>query len=197
MKLQDRLPDGVTVAGKFYKCDFDFRNVLRMMDYLAREDMMPEAREYMALKCVMKRPRNVRAVLSAVRLLLFPNEPKEHGPKVTDFEQDAGMIRAAFRQEYGIDLYRDRLHWVEFSELLNAIPEGSRYSEVVGIRARPLPAATKYNLAERDWLIKAKASVALKMTDAEQAEKYEADVKKVFAGLVDFFGKGSENNNGE
>ena len=31
MKLQDRLPDSVTVLGKRYKLDLDFRNVLRMM----------------------------------------------------------------------------------------------------------------------------------------------------------------------
>ena len=44
MKLQDRLPEGVTVDGKFYKMDFDFRNVLRMMEVLDRDDLMPEAK---------------------------------------------------------------------------------------------------------------------------------------------------------
>jgi hypothetical protein len=63
---------------------------------------------------------------------------------------------------------------------------------VIGIRARPIPAATKYNAAEREWLIKAKANVALKMTEKEQAEKYSQDVGKVFQGLINFFGKGSD-----
>lgn len=191
MKLQDTLPNGVTVDGRFYKMDFDFRNVLRMMDELDRDDVMPEARAYNALKCLTNRPKNVPKVLEAVKGLLFQEKPKKDAQKVTDFVQDAGMIRAAFRQAYGIDLYRDRLHWIEFSELLNAIPEGSRYAEVVGIRVRPMPAPTKWNAQEREWLLKAKADVAIHLSEKEQAKKYQEDVAKVFSGLMGIIAKGS------
>lgn len=192
MKLQDTLPNGVTVDGRFYKLDFDFRNVLRMMDELDRDDVIPEARAYNALKCLTNRPKNVPKVLEAVKGLLFQEKPKKDAQKVTDFVQDAGMIRAAFRQAYGIDLYRDRLHWIEFSELLNAIPEGSRYAEVVGIRVRPMPAPTKWNVQEREWLMKAKADVAIHLSEKEQAKKYQEDVAKVFSGLMGIIAKGSE-----
>lgn len=195
MKLQDRLPEGVTVDGRFYRLDFDFRNVLRMMEELDRDDVMPQARSYRALRCLTKRPpRNAETVLAAVKALLFEQRPKKDAERVTDFVQDAGMIRAAFRQAYGIDLYRDRLHWIEFSELLNALPEGSRYTEVIGIRARPMPAATKWNAEERRWLLKAKADVALHLSEEEQAKKYESDVGKIFAGLMNIIAKGSESN---
>lgn len=194
MKLQDRLPEGVTVDGKFYRLDFDFRNVLRMMDELDRDDVMPQARSYNALKCLTNRPKNVEKVLQAVKGLLFEQKPKKDAKKVTDFVQDAGMIRAAFRQAYGIDLYRDKLHWLEFSELLNAIPEGSRYTEVIGIRARPMPAATKWNAEERQWLLKAKADVALHLSEKEQAKQYEEDVGRIFAGLMNMIAKGSGND---
>ena len=194
MKLQDRLPEGVTVDGKFYRLDFDFRNVLRMMDELDRDDVMPEARSYNALKCLTNRPRNVEKVLQAVKGLLFEQKPKKDAKKVTDFVQDAWMIRAAFRQAYGIDLYRDKLHWLEFSELLNAIPEGSRYTEVIGIRARPMPAATKWNAEERQWLLKAKMDVALHLSEKEQAKQYEEDVGRIFAGLMNMIAKGSGND---
>lgn len=184
MKLQDTLPQGVTVDGRFYRLDFDFRNVLRMMEIMGRDDLMPEAREYLAVKCLTKRPKNAGKVLEAVRSTLFQNPPKTDAQKVTDFAQDAPLIRAAFRQAYGIDLYRDRLHWIEFSELLNAIPEGSRYSEVVGIRARPLPPPTKWNAEERKWLMKAKADVAIQMSDAEQKKMYEQGVANLAAALI-------------
>ena len=144
MRLQDNLPEGVEVDGKFYRMDFDFRNVLKMIEVLDRDDLMPEAKAYKALSFMQKHPKNVIKVLEAVKGLLFKAPRKKGGQKVTDFIQDAGLIRAAFRQAYGIDLYRDRLHWIEFTELLNAIPEGSRYSEVVGIRARPMPKPTKW-----------------------------------------------------
>lgn len=195
MKLQERLPDGVTVDGKFYKMDFDFRNVLRMCDVLDRDDMLPEAKAYKALSFVQKRPKNVQKVLLAVIDLLFKAPRKKGGQKVTDFVQDAGLIRAAFRQAYGIDLYRDKLHWIEFTELLNAIPEGNRYAEVVGIRARPMPVPTKYNQHEREWLAKAKAECRLEMSEKERLQRYEQDVANIAAVLMGM-AKGSESNGG-
>lgn len=194
MKLQDTLPDGVTVDGRFYKLDFDFRNVLRMIDILDDDDLMPDAQEYNAIRCLTKHPRNVHKVLEAVKLLLFDHSPKKDSQKVTDFVQDAGMIRAAFRQAYGIDLYTEKLHWIAFTELLNAIPEGNRYAEIVGIRARPIPAPTKWNQEERQWLLKAKAEYAIHLSDKEQQRRYQEDVAKVFSGLMGMLSKGSDNN---
>lgn len=179
MKLQDRLPDGVEVDGKFYRMDFDFRNVLKMIEVMDRDDLMPEAKAYKALCFVQKRPKNALKVYEAVKGLLFKAPRKKDAQKVTDFIQDAGLIRAAFRQAYGIDLYREKLHWLEFTELLNAIPEGSRYSEVVGIRIRPMPEPTKWNQKEREWLMKAKADVKLEMTDKERKEQYQKDVGRI------------------
>ena len=184
MKLYEMLPDGVTVDGKFYKMDFSFRNVFRMIDVLDRDDLLPEAKEYNALRCLCKKPRNVHKVLAEVKRILFPAARKTDGQKITDFAQDAGLIRAAFRQAYGIDLYRDNLHWIEFTELLNAIPEGSRYAEIVGIRARPIPAPNKWNQKEREWLIRAKQDVAIEMTDKERAERYDRDVANIAAVLM-------------
>ncbi len=193
MKLQDRLPEGVTVDGKFYKMDFDFRNVFRMIEILDRDDMLPEAKAYKALCCLCKRPKNAEKVLKAVKGLLFKAPRKKGGQRVTDFIQDAGLIRAAFRQAYGIDLYRDRLHWIEFTELMNALPEGSRYAEVVGIRARPMPEPTQWNKKEREWLMQAKADVALELSEDEIAEEYKRGVANL-AALLKSMAKGSENN---
>ena len=191
MKLQDRLPDGVTVNGKFYKMDFNFRNVLRMIDILDDDTLTPEARAYNAIHCLCKRPKNALKVLEAVKGLLFKAPRKKGGQRITDWVQDAGLIRAAFRQAYGIDLYRDDLHWIEFTELLNAIPEGNRYSEIVGIRARPMPEPTKWNQKEREWLLQAKADYALDLTDKEQAEQYKRDVANLAEVLMAMAG-GSE-----
>ena len=184
MRLQDKLPDGVEVDGRFYKLDFNFRNVLRMIDILDDDTLLPEARAYNAIHCLCKRPRNAEKVLEAVKGLLFKAPRKKGGQRVTDWVQDAPLIRAAFRQAYGIDLYRDNLHWIEFTELLNAIPEGNRYSEVVGIRARPIPAPTQWNQKEREWLLQAKADCALELSEAEQAEQYKKDVDNIAAVLL-------------
>ena len=189
MKLTERLPEGVTADGRFYRLDFDFRNVLRMLETLADDRLMPEAREYIALRCLTKHPRNVRSVLTEVKKLLFDLSEPSGGERITSFEQDAGLIRTAFRQEYGIDLFRDGLHWVEFAELLRNLPDGNRYEEILGVRTRPIPPANKYNAKERENLIRAKQHYAIRLTEQEAAKKYDRDVGNVFAGLMSMIPK--------
>ena len=68
MKLFQRLPETLTVDGKRYRVNLDFRNVLRLVEILGRADLLPASREYLALKCVMRRPpRNTASVLAALR----------------------------------------------------------------------------------------------------------------------------------
>jgi hypothetical protein len=192
LKLFERLPDSITVDGKRYKCDFDFRNVLKMLEIMQREDIYPDARDYLCAKCVISSkmpPKTVRNVYNALCSVLFPKAVQTGEKRLTSYEQDAGLIRTAFRQVYGIDLFRAKLHWFEFQELLQNLPEGNRFEETVGIRARPMPAPTKYNQKEREWLLNAKQSVALHLTDQEQAKKYDADVGKVFTGLMSIIPK--------
>ena len=189
MKLQEGLPTSVMVGRRWYKLDLDFRNVLRMMDVLRDEGLTPEAQEYLAARCVTKHPG--RGVLDAVKTLLFGQETQEQTHKrVTSFEQDAGLIRAAFWQAYGIDLYTARLHWLQFMELLQGLPEDTQYMNIVSIRARPMPPPTKYNREEREWLRKAKAHHAIRITDKEAESDYNRNVADVFHGLMGMIPKG-------
>ena len=196
IKLFQSLPDGVRVNGKFYPCDFDYRNVLKMLDIMQREDIYPDARDTLCVRCVVRRNvKDVPAVYREVNDILFEKTPKGGGEKLTSFEQDAGMIRAAFRQVYGINLFTDRLTWFEFTELLQNLPDGNKYTEVIGIRARPMPEATRYNAKERQWLMEAKQRYSLHLSEAEAARKYQADVGGAFLGLMAMI-KGSEKPNG-
>ena len=196
IKLYEGLPQGVTVDGRFYRLNLGFRNVLKMLEILDDENLTMTARNYLALKCVLNRPRNVNKVLPAVKALLFEKRPQT-GEKLTSFEQDAGLIRTAFLQEYKIDLFRENIHWLQFIELLQNLPGGNRYEEILGIRARPIPEATKYNQKEREWLIKAKGQVALQMTEKEREEKYSRDVLNVFSGLMALIPKEEVRKNAE
>lgn len=196
IKLYEGLPQGVTVDGRFYRLNLGFKNVLKMLEILDDENLTMTARDYLALKCVLNRPRNVNKVLPAVKALLFEKRPHT-GEKLTSFEQDAGLIRTAFLQEYQIDLFRENIHWLQFIELLQNLPGGNRYEEILGIRARPIPEATKYNQKEREWLIKAKGQVALQMTEKEREEKYSRDVLNVFSGLMALIPKEEVRNNAE
>ena len=200
MKLFERLPEGFTIGKRFFKCDFDFRNVLKMLEIMQRTDIVPDARDYLCVKCVYPhrmRQKTASEAYKALQDILFEKTPETGEKRLTSFEQDAPLIRAAFKQVYCIDLFRDRLTWFEFKEYLQGLPEGNRYEEIIGIRARPLPAPTKYNAKEREWLMKAKQSCALHLTEQEQARKYDADAGRIFAGLMSMVKKEVNTNNGK
>ena len=191
MKLYEKLPDSIEIDGRKVRLHLDFRNVLRMIDILMQEDLTDEAREWLAMKCICRHPR--KGMLPKVKTFLFPHAGKEARERVMDYAQDADLIRAAFQQAYGIDLYREKLHWFRFMCLLSFLPSGSRYSDVLNIRTRPMPEPTKYNLEERKWLMQAKAEVAVKVSEREQEERYQKDVANIASVLMGMAG-GSETN---
>lgn len=51
-----------------------------------------------------------------------------------DFEQDAPLILAAFRQAYSIDLTREPLHWWQFRALFEGLPADCRICKVMEYR---------------------------------------------------------------
>ena len=197
MKLFERLPDKIEIDGRKYRLDLDFRNVLRMVEIMNREDLLSEARNYLALKCVMRKvPKNVGQTMTAVSAIIFPKTKKkgDKGPKLTDYTQDADLIRAAFLQCYGINLWREKLHWFEFTGLLAGLPDGSRYIDIVGIRAKPLPEPTKYNTKERQWLIEAKQRYAIEKTAKEEEEALQASLHATTLSLLALAKRGGDLN---
>jgi hypothetical protein len=123
-------------------------------------------------------------MLARETLLKPPKHNTGKAEKVTDFDQDADMIRAAFRQAYGIDLFRAKLHWQEFTELLNNLPDGTRYANIIDIRAKPLPEATKWNGKQRQALIEAKMKFALDKTEDEVKKSYKQGVSMLANSLL-------------
>lgn len=199
MRLQERLVYKIKVGKRIYHLKPDFRNVLKMFDILADKSLMESARIDLALRAIVKHPprkiqKQILVFLAAREALIKPSKGGDAKERVTDFDQDADMIRAAFRQAYGIDLYRANLHWQEFSELLNNLPDGTRYSEIVDIRTRPLPEATKWNGKQRQALIEAKMKFGINKSDDEVKKGYNRGVNMLANALLKMAQNGSGGN---
>jgi len=97
---------------------------------------------------------------------------KASGP-LYDFEYDDRLIVAAFRQQYGIDLTADSLHWWTFRALLRGLTEETLFMRVVGWRGEEID--PKSPLKERERLAKLKAQHALpkRRSKAEQQKQNE------------------------
>lgn len=168
MRLYEDAPRSVRVGRREYVIKASFDTVLFIFDVLDRTDMLERDRVILAARLMFKRPPitiNGKAkALEAALKLLAGDEPHEDRPPVMDFAQDAALIRAAFLQQYGIDLDAQRgcMSWFRFSDLLGGLTDETRFIQIVQIRSKPMPAATEHNAQERKALAEAKAQFAIK-----------------------------------
>ena len=173
------LPYEVREKGRIYTLIPWFDNVLQM--YQAIEGLDPwDKPEVMLSYLVKQKVKPSLELLQAVSKVLFPPS-KGSGEKAFDFVQDSALIYAAFMQAYHIDLIEEqgKLHWWKFQSLLNGLPSNTRFSEIVSIRTKPIPAPTKYNQQEREELMRLKSLYAVKLSAEERQEQLQQSLRNV------------------
>lgn len=114
------LPDSVTVGGREYVVNTDFRAVLRILRMLADPEILDADRP--ALLKRMFYPNAAPAdPFEGFRTFVRMGEEERaaaSGESDFDYEQDAQEICSAFMQLYGIDLTEANMHWWKFRALL-------------------------------------------------------------------------------
>jgi len=121
--------------GKAYLIDPDFRTVLACLRRLDDPDCSNlDKLLYLAKRFFLNRPPPDPDRLFAA-FVTGGEADAADGPPLVDFERDAGVLYASFRQQYGIDLLRASLHWFEFRELLAGLNEFTPFGARVRLRA--------------------------------------------------------------
>lgn len=186
MTLYDKLPDRVTYKWKEYLLDLSFRKVLAVAD-LMEEPLPDEVKLRVSLELLVKGKHPVEAgLLSAVMDVITLDRPKRKPKqKVIDLQKDWQYIYAGFQQAYGINLFRDDLHYLEFLALLNSLPGNTRMSQIIDIRTKPIPKANKYNQAEIARLTELKAEFAL-----SEPGDFQRGLNRLFDALKSQIGRG-------
>ncbi|MBF0788161.1 MULTISPECIES: Gp15 family bacteriophage protein [unclassified Streptococcus] len=159
MKLNDPLETEFEFEGHTYSLNLAFNRVLDVFDCI-RDDVLSDIEK--AIVCVeIITGESVVEFPLVVDLWIYikenfidlaDDEPEQldlHGnpmPKaqksddlvrLVDFEKDAEYIYASFLQAYGISLLQeqDRLSWIEFGALLNALPDNTIMQRIIEIRS--------------------------------------------------------------
>lgn len=182
MNIYDPYPDSVELDGRTYDLDLAYDNVLRCVDIASDELLTDLDRLEVQTALLLAHPQDLPAdPETQARLLtaifdLLPKSKKETGEKYIDFHQDAAMIRSAFFR-IGVDLLTEKIHICRFLELLADLPSDTALMRTIEIRQRPLPKPTKYNADEIAALQKAKAKVAIKMSEDERLERFAESLK--------------------
>lgn len=178
--LYDTPCNRVRVGRSTYKIKAPFDTVLFCLQALKSGDMSEADKIRLCVSLLVVHPpramaekeKVLRAVLAAIN-----EEPKKQDadkPPCMDFEQDAEYIRAAFWQQYGINLdeQRGRMSWQTFCGLLGGLTDATAFIRIVQIRAKEMPPPNKHNAEERRALAEAKARFALKEKPGEAQGRF-------------------------
>lgn len=178
----NELPMSVELNGRTYALTPTHHNVLRMYDAIKGVDYEAQVDIMLHYLVKGKYPLSTE-LLEAIQKVLFPNV-KQNNKKVFDFVQDSELIYAAFMQTYKIDLVDTPLHWWKFQALMSGLPNETRFSEVVRIRTMDVPKPTKYNMEERQRIIRLKHDYALQVSAEEREQNLQDGLKKMLAVLL-------------
>jgi len=129
------LPDSViSEDGNDYPIEPDFHTVLACLERLADPDAEDLSKAlFVAARFYKGNPPPDMWPLFERFLLCGETVDSDEEP-VMDFEQDADAIYSSFRQQYGIDLIREHLHWLEFRLLLRGLCENTKFGELMKLR---------------------------------------------------------------
>ena len=190
--LWERPISRVVYEGKPYRLRTAFRRVLQCYQVMGDDVLDDGDKIGMCLGLLLYPVSRLRAAWlpAAKKIRLFETIFREYvdtggkkagGEKALDFDQDAGLIYAAFAQCYGMDLLgRDRsLHWWKFAQLLGGLPEDTRLMQVVSIRTRPMSKPTKYNAEERQNLLRLKGLYRLEEAEEEKHRRLQDGLRKM------------------
>lgn len=184
--LGQALPCSVTVAGETCPIDTDWRIGVQMESLLLDDSVEEEQKSLLVLNLYFldffKRPgfylSHLEESLEACYRFYQGGQPsREHGQsskRVYDFEQDEGLLAAAFLADYGIDLTAPdlKLHWHRFLALFSGLREEDTISRIMSIRAAD---TGKMKGEERDWYTRMQRKYAIRQKeDPLQAQVEQA-----------------------
>lgn len=140
MSLYQAPSDTVTVSGREYPVETDFRVWVEFQSILTGDSKEREKAECLAGFMERLGLPPSREALEAM-LEFYTAESRERTvasrrgrPMAFDFRQDSEYVYAAFMGAYGIDLTTAELHWWRFKALFKALPEDCELCRIMRYR---------------------------------------------------------------
>lgn len=191
--LLDTLPTTITVAGRDFFADTDFRTFIRLEQLIMNPEISSRRMVEDGLDLVFprQRPRTGEDAWKAV--LEFYSCGKElrpdtvdRGPepalapkRIYDYDHDAPYIFAAFISQYGIDLNAVAfLHWWKFQALFRGLDDKNKIVQIMGYRAADTSKIKDDNERQRI----ANLQYIYRLPDGQTREEKAGTIGAVLAG---------------
>lgn len=141
------LPKSVNINGREYPIASDFRTWIRIDAIIQDRDIPIEMKPILAIQYSQIETREpTLATFEALLLFLNGNKPQQKTPgkrsKISEndapafrYDWDNDLLYAAFRQQYGINLLKEQMHWFEFRALLNGLTDQTQLVQVMRYRS--------------------------------------------------------------
>ena len=171
------LPETLTVNGRAWDIDPDFRQVLRILTAFEDPDLTDGEKAALCLYNLYPDmddiPReDLQAALDAAMDFIDHGADGKKGPRTMDWTQDAPLIFPAVNRVAGFEVRSvDYMHWWTFLGLFMEIKD-SVYSTVLSVRAKKAK-GKKLEKWEQDFFNEnlSICRIRPRLTEAEKAEK--------------------------
>ncbi len=182
------MPEYVEYDGVRYGINTDFRVWINLEKIFYSDTSWTEKMVELFILCYKDSlPPNAE---TAMRLLVdfycggnnsFVNDRKKRGShiRVYDFEYDAELFYAAFIQQYGIDLTKEKLHWWKFLALFRPLAQDTKLFSVMQWRAIDLSDISDKNRKEHFKKLK-----SIYRLPSRYSEDIDAELAEVISQMM-------------
>lgn len=135
------LPERICIDGMDFAVNTDFRVWIEIGEVIAgNSDIFEKTARVLTLCYKDKVPQTLKkAIDGVIRFYACGKDTEKRSGKtvmpIVDFSEDSGLIGAAFYHDYGINLWREKMHWWQFRELFAALSEDNKIVKVMGYRS--------------------------------------------------------------
>jgi len=148
--LTDPLPTSITVGGKEFEINTDFRICILMEECIEDDELSdPEKMMNILIMFLGERIQDLKGaddmkeafeqIMHFYRSAATDTQDNQDNDqveeKVYSNSYDAEYIFSAFLQAYHIDLTETSLHWWKYKALLQSLPEETMFAKIVGYRS--------------------------------------------------------------
>lgn len=177
--LLDALPETVCIDGVDVRINSDFRTGVLFEQLMFDDDCPDYLKPDVALQLYYPViPANKQEAINKLVWFYRGGERPESGgsgsgSRCYDFDHDDGYFYAAFLQQYGVDLTRDRPHWWQFRALFLALPDTCELVRIMGYRSMKID--SNMSASERQYYSRMKRLYALPRSRSEQEKINELE----------------------
>ena len=183
--LTETLPDHLVVSGKKCKIKTDFKTWLKFSEIISGNEAETEKTLEILTLIFVELPPNLHDAFVAMGEFYVGEQRKGKGGEgkskaVYDFEFDAGLIYAAFLQQYGIDLCETDMHWWKFRALFNGLSEDTRMAQVMQYRSVDLSKIKDNEMRMQYMKLKSAYRLPEKRSEAQKEADMVSSFEKMF-----------------